>query len=144
MKSKRSSSGFKTGAKLGIYAYIASIILGPALLMIAPPLFLLPAALLVMNPVACIGFGIAVTLMSGVGGMIGKAIYEEVVKPLANSFTDFINEKIHKSLINLANSIKNFIGEKIGKPIANLANSVKNFISEKVGKPLSHLITKDF
>lgn len=108
MKSERFSSDFKAGAKFGIYVYIASIILGPAFLVIAPPLCL-PAALLVMNPVACIGLGVAVVLISGIGGVIGRTIYKEVVKPIVDPIMDFINEKIRKPLVNLANSVSNLM-----------------------------------
>ncbi|WCR52996.1 MAG: hypothetical protein PG981_000018 [Wolbachia endosymbiont of Ctenocephalides orientis wCori] len=82
--------------------------MGPAFLVIAPTLCS-PAALLVMNPVACIGLGVAVVLISGIGGIIGRAIYEEVVKPIAIPIIDFINEKICKSLVNLANSVSNLM-----------------------------------
>ncbi|WP_168463969.1 hypothetical protein [Wolbachia endosymbiont of Ctenocephalides felis wCfeT] len=124
MRSKSFSSDFKAGAKFGIYVYIASIIFGPALLVIAPPLFL-PAALLVMNPIACIGLGVVVALISGIGGII--------VKPLADPFTDFVNKKIRKPLVNLASSVKNFINEKVRKPLSNLMTKIFSEEEESKG-----------
>lgn len=129
MKSERFSSDFKAGAKFGIYVYIASIILGPAFLVIAPPLCL-PAALLVMNPIACIGLGVAVVLMSGIGGIIGRTIYREVVKLIAIPIMDFINEKICKPLVNLANSVSNlmtniFSEEEENKGTTALGNTTR-------------------